>query len=105
MKKSSPILSYLENVQILNFEIFSGKLKIFPANYSYPENVEFEIFSAKLIEERDMWSGASHMLSLKVTDKHNLVTVRRLHLYEKAWYKLAHNFSALLTHEDSNQVT
>lgn len=55
---------------------------------------------SKLIEERDLWAGSAHMLSLKVTEKHNLVTVRRLHLFEKAWYKLANHFAVLLGQED-----
>ena len=63
------------------------------------------IYSAKLIEERDLWAGSAHMLSLKVTEKHNLVTIRRLHLFEKAWYKLANNFAVLLGHEDEKQVS
>lgn len=59
---------------------------------------------SKLIEERDLWSGSTHMLSLKVTKKHNLVTVRRLHLYEKAWYKWMNRFALLLTQTDDEQL-
>ena len=44
------------------------------------------------------------MLSVKVTDKHNLTTVRRLHLYEKSWYKHANRFALLLGQEDEKQV-
>lgn len=64
----------------------------------------FYVYSAKLIEERDLWAGSAHMLSLKVTEKHNLVTVRRLHLFEKAWYKLANHFAVLLGQEDEKLV-
>lgn len=59
---------------------------------------------SKLIEERDLWAGSAHMLSLKVTEKHNLVTIRRLHLYEKTWYKISNNFAVLLGHEDEKQL-
>lgn len=62
------------------------------------------IFPAKLIEERDLWASSAHMLSLKVTDKHNLVTVRRLHLYQKGWHKLANRFTVLLGQTDAKQV-
>ena len=59
---------------------------------------------SKLMEERDLWAGSAHMLSLKVTEKHNLVTIRRLHLYEKAWYKVANNFAVVLGHDDEKKL-
>ena len=67
-------------------------------------SIQFNFLLAKLIEERDLWAGSAHMLSLKVTDKHNLVTVRRLHLYQKGWHKLANRFTVLLGQTDAKQV-
>lgn len=61
----------------------------------------FPIFSAKLIEERDLWAGSSYTLSLKVARKNNLKTAKRLHLHEKAWHKLADHFAIVLSDIDS----
>eukprot|EP00794_Sanderia_malayensis_P016078 gene16078-17701_t len=66
------------------------------------KRLEFQI--TKLIEERDLWAGASYTLSLKVARRHNLKTAKRLHLHEKAWYKLSCHFASLLSDIDSTQL-
>ncbi|XP_065068274.1 axonemal dynein light chain domain-containing protein 1-like isoform X3 [Rhopilema esculentum] len=63
------------------------------------KRLEFQI--SKLIGERDLWAGASYTLSLKVAQKHSLKTAKRLHLHEKAWYKLSGHFAILLSDIDS----
>ena len=43
-------------------------------------------------------------MSLKVYRRHNFKTAKRLHLQEKAWYKLASHFSVVLSDVDSVQL-
>jgi len=64
--------------------------------------LEFQI--SKLIEERDLWAGAAYTLSVKVTRKNDLKTALRLHLHEKAWYKLASHFTIVLSDIDSKHL-
>ncbi|XP_014661492.1 PREDICTED: axonemal dynein light chain domain-containing protein 1-like isoform X2 [Priapulus caudatus] len=57
-----------------------------------------------LTEERNLWSSAAHWLSLKVADEHRLNTVKRLHVAQLSWAKLAKHFVILLTEKDTEHL-
>ncbi|XP_041480916.1 axonemal dynein light chain domain-containing protein 1-like isoform X4 [Lytechinus variegatus] len=58
-----------------------------------------------LTSERDLWSNAAYSLALKVTEANSLTTARRLHVCEKAWSKLTHHFTIVLSDRDTVQLS
>ncbi|XP_030853355.1 axonemal dynein light chain domain-containing protein 1 isoform X2 [Strongylocentrotus purpuratus] len=58
-----------------------------------------------LTSERDLWSNAAYSLALKVTEANSLTTARRLHICEKAWSKLTHHFTIVLSDRDTVQLS
>ncbi|XP_053380213.1 axonemal dynein light chain domain-containing protein 1-like [Mercenaria mercenaria] len=65
--------------------------------------LESQVFM--LTEEREIWSTASYCLAMKVTEEAGLTTAKRLHVNEKAWAKLAHHFTILLSDKDTDLLT
>ncbi|ESP04990.1 hypothetical protein LOTGIDRAFT_109702, partial [Lottia gigantea] len=58
-----------------------------------------------LTSERELWSTAAYSLAMKVTEECQLTTAKRLHVSEKAWAKLAHHFTILLSDKDTELLT
>ncbi|KAK6195039.1 hypothetical protein SNE40_000555 [Patella caerulea] len=58
-----------------------------------------------LTSERELWSSAAYSLAMKVTEECQLTTAKRLHVSEKAWAKLAHHFTILLSDKDTEVLT
>jgi len=44
-------------------------------------------------------------LYVQVTEEADLTTAKRLHVSEKAWAKLAHHFTILLSDKDTDLLT
>ncbi|XP_067942118.1 axonemal dynein light chain domain-containing protein 1-like [Watersipora subatra] len=58
-----------------------------------------------LTAEKELWSTATYSLSIKVVEEGNMVTARRAYIAEKAWSKLAHHFTVLLSDKDTEMLT
>ncbi|KAL4218861.1 Axonemal dynein light chain domain-containing protein 1 [Mactra antiquata] len=67
------------------------------------KRLESQVFM--LTEEREIWSMAAYCLAMKVTEEAGLTTAKRLHVNEKAWAKLAHHFTILLSDKDTDLLT
>jgi hypothetical protein len=53
-----------------------------------------------LTDEKDLWIKACYSLGLKCLYENRLSTAKQLNISEKSWYKLAKQFSLLLSDND-----
>ncbi|XP_010628545.1 axonemal dynein light chain domain-containing protein 1 isoform X4 [Fukomys damarensis] len=58
----------------------------------------------QLMEERDIWSSATHKLALKVIERNGVILAKRLYLNEKSWNKYTKHFITLLSNKDTTDL-
>ncbi|KAG5275416.1 hypothetical protein AALO_G00120060 [Alosa alosa] len=58
----------------------------------------------RLTDERDLWSGVTYSLALKVIKLNNLQLVSRLHVSEQTWTKTAEHFTVFLASKDAEDL-
>ncbi|KAL8178030.1 UNVERIFIED_CONTAM: hypothetical protein K2H54_026115 [Gekko kuhli] len=59
----------------------------------------------QLTQEKELWSGATYDLALKVIEKNKVILARRLYASEKAWTNVMRHFVILLASEDSTDLS
>ncbi|XP_054836310.1 axonemal dynein light chain domain-containing protein 1 [Eublepharis macularius] len=59
----------------------------------------------QLTEEKELWSGATYDLALKVIEKNKVILARRLYASEKAWTNVMKHFTVLLASEDAMDLS
>ncbi|XP_065647540.1 axonemal dynein light chain domain-containing protein 1 isoform X3 [Hydra vulgaris] len=59
---------------------------------------------SKLIDERNLWTETAFMLSLKVIEKHKMMTLHRLHLFEELWHNIISQAVKTLLQKDEQQM-